>query len=420
MKSIKFIVSGCLLLAGFVSTAQSDEGNAGPKFKSWSVGVQAVHLYDLPVTRFDGKLSQDLQGLNGDKTSFDLGVDVYVEKMFTPLFGVQLGGRFGSMTGANDVEYYTNDFYEVQLDGLFYLSNIDALHVNSRWNYYVKAGAGNGMYSAEQFLISDDSPDNTSEGGFWATRLGAGVQYELNSFLRLELEAGYNWVRNDGFDGFNNATGSDSYLATGLGLAYTFGKKKVAPMYATNYFGGEYIPIEGATAPRIDENSSATNDEALDELKNQLKAQQEQLTALEKQNSEQQKRIEVLKSSSIPISASTSDNTVLVSNNNVLSTEVFFAFDSSILSNDAKRNLANALSGIEEKEKLSVKLIGYADKVGNDKYNKLLKERRANAVKSFLVQIGFNHANISTSLGQTSAFKTENQFLNRKVKVQVK
>ena len=91
----------------------SDQSHAGETkrftinpLKSYSAGIRLLHLYDLPSYRFDTDLSRDMKGLNGSKTRFDVGIDLYAEKQFTPLLGVQLGFRYGQLTGANEVEYY--------------------------------------------------------------------------------------------------------------------------------------------------------------------------------------------------------------------------------------------------------------------------------------------------------------------------
>ena len=236
MKSLiqSLTVGFCLVAASLVA-----QDNA-PAFKSFSAGVRALHLYDLPSYRFDDKISRDLQGLKGSHTSFDVGLDAYVEKQFTPLLGLQGGFRLGSMTGANEVEHYENSFHEAYLDLVLLMSNLDRSRLDASFNYYAKLGLGTGSYQAERKLNFDGSPNGSVHSGFWEGRIGAGVQYELTQSLRLEIEAAYNAVYDDGFDGYDNSTGSDPYFSTGIGVAYTFGKADKKPMYSVNYFGNEY------------------------------------------------------------------------------------------------------------------------------------------------------------------------------------
>ncbi len=242
MKLLNSIILSISLLAAPLM-AQNEPAD----LNTFSVGLRAVHLYDLPSYKFDNNLSQDMKGLNGDFTKIDFGADLYVEKQFTPLLGIQAGARFGGLSGSNDVEHYANRFISVNGDMIFILSNLDRNRIDARFNYYAKLGLGYGTYNAERFLSADNSSNGTSSGDYWETRLGAGVQYELNENMRLELDVAYNVAHDDGFDGYNNSTGNDTYLSTGIGVAYTFGNKESKPMYSVNFFGEEYSGIVATT-----------------------------------------------------------------------------------------------------------------------------------------------------------------------------
>ncbi|MDZ7848375.1 MAG: hypothetical protein U5L96_17385 [Owenweeksia sp.] len=91
-----------------------------------------------------------------------------------------------------------------------------------------------------RYLKSDKSLNGHFNGGYWEGRLGAGMQYELSPVLRLDLQVAYNIAFDDGFDGYDYNTGSDPYLSTGIGIAYTFGDPEVKPMYSVRLFGPEY------------------------------------------------------------------------------------------------------------------------------------------------------------------------------------
>lgn len=235
MKLVNSILLGISLLAAPL-WAQNEPAD----LNTFSVGLRAVHLYDLPSYKFDNSLSQDLKGLNGEFTKVDFGADIYAEKQFTPLLGIQAGARFGGLTGANDVEHYRNSFMSVNADMLFILSNLDRKRIDASFNYYAKLGLGYGTFSSERFLNADNSSNGALSGDYWETRIGAGVQYELNTNMRLELDVSYNMAHDDGFDGYNNSSGTDTYLSTGIGVAYTFGNKEKKPMYSVNFFGEEY------------------------------------------------------------------------------------------------------------------------------------------------------------------------------------
>lgn len=75
---------------------------------------------------------------------------------------------------------------------------------------------------------------------------------------------------------------------------------------------------------------------------------------------------------------------------------VFFAFDSSVLSNNAEEALDTQVKWLKKHEKVDVVVQGYCDERGTREYNIALGERRANAVKAYLVNNGIAASRIST------------------------
>lgn len=75
---------------------------------------------------------------------------------------------------------------------------------------------------------------------------------------------------------------------------------------------------------------------------------------------------------------------------------VFFAFDSSALSNNAIEALQTQVKWLKKNENVDVIVQGYCDERGTREYNLALGERRANAVKQYLVSQGIAADRIST------------------------
>lgn len=75
---------------------------------------------------------------------------------------------------------------------------------------------------------------------------------------------------------------------------------------------------------------------------------------------------------------------------------IFFAFDSSSLSDNATEILDTQIAWLKKHENVNVVVQGYCDERGTREYNLALGERRANAVKDYLVSQGIAADRIST------------------------
>ena len=86
-------------------------------------------------------------------------------------------------------------------------------------------------------------------------------------------------------------------------------------------------------------------------------------------------------------------------------TTVYFAFDKSTLDASAIAALDTQVEQLKKNPKVNVVVQGYCDKRGTAEYNLALGERRANAVKAYLVDQGVCAGRITTvSYGKEYAF----------------
>ncbi len=75
---------------------------------------------------------------------------------------------------------------------------------------------------------------------------------------------------------------------------------------------------------------------------------------------------------------------------------VYFAFDSAALSPGAQDILRDKAAYMTENPDVSVTIEGHCDERGTNEYNLALGERRAQSVKSFLVDLGIGAERMST------------------------
>lgn len=110
--------------------------------------------------------------------------------------------------------------------------------------------------------------------------------------------------------------------------------------------------------------------------------------------------------------------------NATYSAGAFFDFDKSVIKPEGKQLLDNLIEKLKGVNVEVVIVIGHTDSVGSEAYNLKLGERRANAVKAYLVSKGLEHNRIyAESKGESKPVadnKTrEGRAKNRRVEIEV-
>jgi peptidoglycan-associated lipoprotein len=75
---------------------------------------------------------------------------------------------------------------------------------------------------------------------------------------------------------------------------------------------------------------------------------------------------------------------------------IYFNFDSSVLSPEATASLAKAADLLKREATTRIRIEGNCDERGSDEYNLALGDRRANAARQYLVTIGISADRLST------------------------
>jgi OOP family OmpA-OmpF porin len=102
--------------------------------------------------------------------------------------------------------------------------------------------------------------------------------------------------------------------------------------------------------------------------------------------------------------------------------EAFFDFDRADLKPGARDVLAGVVKTLENNPSVRVVVEGHTDSVGSDRYNLKLSERRAEAVKAYLVRQGIDASRIATrglgkSKPQASNATAEGRAKNRRAEI---
>ena len=109
----------------------------------------------------------------------------------------------------------------------------------------------------------------------------------------------------------------------------------------------------------------------------------------------------------------------------MIQADALFDFDKSVLRPDGRKSIDEALDKIRGTDLEMVIATGHTDSVGTDAYNQALSERRAAAVKDYLVSKGIPAAKVTTiGKGESQPVATnktaEGRQKNRRVDIEFK
>jgi OOP family OmpA-OmpF porin len=109
----------------------------------------------------------------------------------------------------------------------------------------------------------------------------------------------------------------------------------------------------------------------------------------------------------------------------VIQADALFDFDKSVVRPDGKKSIDEALAKIKGVDLEMVIATGHTDSIGTEKYNQRLSERRAAAVKEYLVSKGIPASKITTiGKGESQPVATnktaEGRQKNRRVDIEFK
>lgn len=105
-------------------------------------------------------------------------------------------------------------------------------------------------------------------------------------------------------------------------------------------------------------------------------------------------------------------------------TGVNFKFDSSRIEPASSQILNRAVEALRKANSVNVRIVGHTDSIGTNAYNQKLSQRRADAVRDYLIEHGINGSRLSTDgMGEdrpvASNSTEEGRFQNRRVEFHV-
>ncbi len=279
----------------------------------------------------------------------DAAYFIRLGKEISQHWDVQLGLSYSKADADNNIagQRASGDYKQTLL-------GLDAMYMFSRDKFrpFVLAGLGVGHNNID-YKIGGVSVDGGKTS--WMANVGAGFQYYFTDTIGLQADLRHVWSRANsspdiaGFDIKNTETIGNTYL--NLGVIFNFGApKKVAAAE----------PVQ-PVAPDMNE-VAPTEEEPLPQLYDESQQPQAE-----------------------PIGPNEPAFVKMT-----LQAEVLFGFDKYNLTDEGKKILdTEVVEKMKAHPEVELVLItGHTDRIGDEKYNQKLSERRANSVKKYLMAQG--------------------------------
>jgi OmpA-OmpF porin, OOP family len=364
MKKIFSILVILLIVAVDISHAQLATD-------SWAFGFGGTY------PRF---VSTNIQPLNSNYGAF-----LSLQRNFSENIGLRLNAGYSHLEG----QWTNSALADITESTNLITGNLDLLYYFvpcSPVSPYLFAGAGAGLRMLKNNPTTALDENETA----LAFNLGGGVEFALDPDWKIMAEYGYHSMFNSELDGTvaaGEVNGRDSYMTLNVGLLYYFEKgapsKKCDPQGITMQLKDmtDYNKIEEMIVKHIPK--------------------------------EVVKEVVVEK----PAKAEMAEKWVLIGVN--------FDFDKSTLLPESYPILYDAAKTLLNNPEVKVEIQGYTDSIGSDAYNMKLGQRRADAVKDYLLSKGLSADRLSTvSFGKTKPVadnKTdEGRAMNRRIEFRTK
>ncbi|MES2323495.1 MAG: OmpA family protein [Pseudomonadota bacterium] len=374
---LSIIAIGCIMLTSQAAQAQAQDDFLNPDWanKAWYIGAglgQGRATIDKP------RLERALQA-NGDIVTLfttdqrDLGVRLFVGKQINRYLAVE-----GGYTDLGDFSFNSRTTNGGALKGEagFRSLNLDLvgqLPLGQRFSILGRAGVNytrtNTSFSGNR-LAGVTSPGQQQKKA--GPSLGLGLEYKFSEALAVRAEA----IRSRVNDAVGNRGDVDLYV---MSLVHKLGRPAAAA----------FVPAAPAPAP-----APVAVVEAPAPAPVVMAAP-------------------VAKSAPVPTSEKVS-----------FAAEALFDFDKSIVKPQGKAALDDLLAKLKGMNTEVMVTVGHTDAIGSDEYNQKLSQRRAEAVKAYIVSKGIDGSRVYTEgkgESQSVADNTtsEGRAKNRRVTVEV-
>lgn len=337
-------------------------------------------------------------------TEYDPTFGLNARYAFNPDFAIQsnfLFGKFRSNDTDNNIldRTFENSYATASMTSQIGLLNLLG-HDSERFKWYLTTGLGlifsDVTTNLNSQIASTETEDtfggeNHSETAMFAT-FGTGVRFNVTHRIDVFAQYDYNISNSDIIDGYRthvrtqidqNRRNPDSWSALTAGIQIKFGSSETDADWH-RYTPGIDMSAFNRLEARIAELASRVDhqDSRIDQNEDHVRALQNRMDEFD----EKLANLHVLINESASVELT-------------VGSDILFALDSSVIRETAKPTLAEIARALVNNPEKNLEVTGHTCDLGSETYNQGLSERRAAAVKNYLVDSGIDADRI-TSIGR--------------------
>lgn len=359
MKKLLTIAAACLTIAG--TTAQT---------KTQRFGVNV----DANFRSYKGELGNNFFKFNDKSTQLGGGLHYYLNRWMDLSLFANYGKQAYNGTINNVATKLSLQGLNTNLNLRLKADNGWLLKETAKVGPYLTVGLG---YMNQKSL---NYPGGAQKFGFLTAPLGAGLRFKIHPIVSIIAQTSYVLTFNDKYDGYTTKKGNDAMWENKIGVLFNLGKNKSEDTRTANDDDGDGVANNVDRCPntpkgaKVDKFGCTIVDEATNvELR------------------------EIIKN-------------------------IYFETNSENLKSESYGNLDKLVLIMNKFPEARLIVEGHTDSDGDDDYNMNLSQRRANAVKAYLVSKGVSESRIAAKgYGETmpvASNKTdEGKAKNRRVEL---
>jgi len=308
----------------------------------------------------------------------NINPQIRIARYLSPSFDLGLAGSFGrydlttpDSSVAGSLATFRNTTWDVNVNTRYKFNNGYILKENAMFQPYLTAGVGYNAFKSRASLLDTAG---RSEGGL-NIPFGAGVNVAISERVSLNLQSTYNFNNVDEYDNASNiGRNNDKYLYTSIGATYHFGRGTSAD---TDKDG---VPDDKDKCPGTAKGVKVDKD-------------------------------------GCPVIAETTLNQV-----REIASHIYFETNSDKLKEESKKDLNLLVAILNNNKQIKIDVQGHTDNTGDAAYNMELSQKRAAAVRQYLIEQGVSPDRVSAKgYGETKPVASndtaEGKAKNRRVEL---